>query len=125
MSEKSDHRLSKLASFGASAGRKQVQASTAGRPSDAVALAAGSEAAPIVPPMIRNIAFTLEEQKILRDLMEAMRDLGELTPNLSLAVKAGLRLVPHPISKDALRTAVRACKALDGRRKEAKRSKGN
>ena len=136
MPSKANDRLAKLASFGASAAAKQIQpladpgdleaARSMSRASLEQKSTPGQSATPVPhsTPMIRNIAFTAREQEILRVLMDHLRREGELTPNLSLAVKVGLRLIPEHPSPEAIRHAVLACKALDGRRKPARAKPG-
>ena len=128
--------MAKLATFGSAAAAKQEKAASGGSGGEARTGVANTGDDPLLtdatveancqpPPvatMIRNIAFTAQEQQILTKLMDHLRGAGELTPNLSLAVKVGLRLIPASVSQDSLRSALDACKALDRRRKGSKQN---
>lgn len=136
---KSDDKLSRLASFGASAGAKPAAAAVAPTPAvpqrpavvspaepkseskapKATAGKAGTADKPSKPLLIRNVGFTAEDQDCLDQLTELLRKAGEFRPSISDLVRVALRAASNLSPTEALKI-LEDSRKRDGRRKQLK-----
>jgi hypothetical protein len=130
---KSSDKLAKLANFGNSAGSKPAAAAKAPAPakSDRVEKTPATseirksiqpEPAPVEkshPPLIRNVAFTPDDQMHLDRIAELLREAGEFRPSISDLVRVALRGSTSLKASTAQRMLEESRK-FDGRRKSLK-----
>jgi hypothetical protein len=134
---KANDKLSKLASFGTSAGAKpaanaqavveELEAAVAELPAAVVVekIKKPKVKAPAVVmrrPLVRNVIFTHEDQLELERLEDAMRQAGISRPSIADIVRIALRAA-QPTAEQA-GEIFRQTKLLDGRTYEGKKLRG-